>query len=73
MLNPDMVNIGVKTLVNRLVKDFPEICTVVTEKRSDCLKFDIILIIMINIVNNVVKDTVTGRVTRSIHDHLELT
>ena len=59
MLYPDMVDIGVETLVNGLVEYLPEVSAVVAKERRDGLKLDIVLVIVVYVVDNVVKDTVT--------------
>ena len=72
MLYPDMVDIGVETLVNGLVEYLPEVSAVVAEERRDGLKLDIVLVIMVDIVDDIVQNTVTGRIARCIHYHFKL-
>ncbi len=72
MLNAAVVNVGVKAFTNGLIENLSKVGAVIPEKRGDALQFDIILIIMIYVIENIVEHGIPGRVPRGIHNHLTL-
>ena len=72
MLDTDVINIGVEAFVYGLCEDFAKVSTVISKKWSNGLQLDVVLVIVIDVRNNIIKDIVCGWITRSIHYHLEL-
>ena len=54
MLDPDMINIGVKAFAHGFIKDLAKVGAVIAKQRCDGFQFDIGLIIMVNILENII-------------------
>ena len=67
------VQIGIKAFAHFFCKEFPKVSTVVSEKRGNGFQFQVIHIIVINIMQHVIHDVFTGRAADGVHTHFKLT
>ena len=63
MFDTHMINIGVKGLSRCLGEDFTEVCTIIAKQRGTCFQFDICLVIIVYVIENVIQYGFSGGAT----------
>ena len=69
MVNSLVINIGIKAFTSRFCKYFSKISTVIAKEWCNAFELDIRLIVVVDIVENIIQNGISGWIAGCIHDH----